>query len=130
MLRNYQLDKGVFISKTENVTLILKLGIKNRKLVHTPMVTRCKLKGNETSKENQTMYKSMTENFYVTTSRSKNMQAICMVAKFLAAPKEAYVKVIKRLIYLKSNMNYELRYPRSKEFQFDNIHGCKLSWRC
>jgi hypothetical protein len=53
---------------------------------------------------------------YVTTPRTNIMQAIGMVARFQATPKETHVQAVKRIFrYLKGTLDFGLWYPRSNE---------------
>ena len=45
------------------------------------------------------------------------MQAIGLVARFQAAPKETHVQAVKRIFrYLKGTLDYGLWYPRGEDF--------------
>lgn len=57
------------------------------------------------------------ELLYLTTTRPDIMHAVCLVARFQADPKEAYVTAVKRIFrYLKGTPDYELWYPKSDDF--------------
>jgi hypothetical protein len=75
-------------------------------------------KDDESTKENQTLYRSMIDILpYVTTSRPNIMQAIGLVARFQCTPKETHVQEVKRIfIYLKGTLDFGLWYSRSKDF--------------
>jgi hypothetical protein len=73
--------------------MLKKFIMEDCKIVSTPMVTGCKLRKYDESKEaDQRLYISMIESLlYVTTSRPDVMQAIGHVAIFQGAPKESHV---------------------------------------
>jgi hypothetical protein len=83
-----QLDEGIFISQTKYIKEMLKKFImEDCKPVSTPMVTGCKLRKDDESKEaNQRLYRSMIGILlYVTTSRPDVMQVVGQVARFQAS---------------------------------------------
>jgi hypothetical protein len=114
-----QLDEGIFISQTKYIKEMLKkFGMEDCKPVSTPMVTGCKLRKDDESKEaDQRLYRSMIGSLlYVTTSRPDVMQAVGQVAIFQAAPKETHVLVVKRIFrYLKGTTEFGLWYPKGNE---------------
>ena len=71
--------------------MLKKFGMEDCKPVTTPMVTGCKLRKDDESKEvDQKMYRSIIGSLlYVTTSRLDFMQAVGLMARFQANPKEA-----------------------------------------
>jgi hypothetical protein len=89
-----QTSKGIFISQTKYIKEMLKkFEMEDCKPVSTPMVTRCKLRKEDESKEtDQSLYMSMIGILlYVTTSRPHIMQAVGLVGIFQDAPKETHV---------------------------------------
>ena len=91
--------------------MLKKFGMEDYKPVSTPMIPGCKLSKDDESKEvYQTLYKSMTGVLlYVTASRPDVMQAVRLVARFQANPKEAHVLEIKRISrYLKETTEFGL----------------------
>jgi hypothetical protein len=114
-----QLDEGIFISQTKYIKEMLKkFGMEDCKPVSTPMVTGCKLRKDDESKEaDQRLYRSMIGILlYVTTSRPDVMQAVGHVARFQATPKETHVMEVKRIFrYLKGTTEFGLWYPKGNE---------------
>jgi hypothetical protein len=114
-----QQDEGIFISQTKYIKEMLKkFGMEDCKPVSTPMVTGCKLRKDDESKEaDQRLYRSMIANLlYVTTSRPDVMQAVGQVARFQATPKETHVLAVKRIFrYLKGTTEFGLWYPKGNE---------------
>jgi hypothetical protein len=93
-----QSDKGIFILQAKYVKEMLKKFIMEYcSPVSTPMVTGCKLrKDDESSKANQTLYRSMIGSLlYVTTSRPDSMQTVGLVALFQVVPKETHMEALK-----------------------------------
>jgi hypothetical protein len=87
--------------------------------INTLMVRGCKLrKMDESSKENQTLYRSMIGSLlYVTASRLDIMQEVGSVARFQSTPKETHVQAVKRIFkYLKGTLDFDLCYLRGKYF--------------
>jgi hypothetical protein len=67
-----QTNKGIFLSQTKYIKEMMKnIEMEDYIPIITPMVTGCKLrKENESKESNQTMYRSMIDNLlYVTASR-------------------------------------------------------------
>ena len=114
-----QLNDGIFISQSKYIKEMLKkFGMEGCKPVSTPMITGCKLSKDDESKEvNEKIYRSMIGSLlYVTASRPDVMQAIELVARFMANPKEAHVLAIKRIFrYLKGTTEFGLWYPKGNE---------------
>ena len=84
--------------------MLKKFGMEDCKTVSTPMIIGCKLSKDDESKEvDQKLYRPMIGSLlYVTTLRPDVMQAVGLVARFQANPKEAHVLAIKRIFkYLK-----------------------------
>ena len=100
-----QLQHGIFISQTKYVKEMLKkFTMEDNKPVGTPMTTGCKLSKNDTSPAvDQSMYRSMIGSLlYLTATKPDILQAVCMVARFQAEPKEVHVTAVKRIFrYLK-----------------------------
>jgi hypothetical protein len=124
-----QLDEGIFISQTKYIKEMLKkFRMEDCKPVSTPMVTGCKLRKDDESKEaDQRLYRSMIGNLlYVTTSRPDVMQVVGQVARFQATPKETHVLVVKRIFrYLKGTTEFGLWYPKGNEMTMVT-YRCRL----
>ena len=74
-------------------------------------------KDDESKEVDQKLYRSMICSLlYVTTSRPDVMQAVGLVARFQANPKETHVLAIKRIFrYLKGTTEFGLWYPKGHE---------------
>ena len=107
-----QLNDGIFISQSKYIKEMLKkFEMEDCKLVSTPMITSCKLSKDDESKEvDQRLYRSIIGSLLcVTTSRPDVMQAVILVARFEANPKETHVLAIKRIFrYLKGTIEFGL----------------------
>jgi hypothetical protein len=114
-----QLDEGIFISQTKYIKEMLnKFKMEDCKLVSTPMVTGCKLRKDDESKEvYQRLYRSMIGIvLYVTSLRPYVMQEVGKVVRFQETPKETHVMEGKRIfIYLKGTTEFGLCYPKENE---------------
>ena len=98
--------------------MLKKFGMEDCKPISTPMITGCKLRKDDESKEvDQKMYRSMIGSLLcVTTSRPDAMQAVGLVARFQANPKEAHVLAIKRIFrHLKGTTEFGFWYPKGNE---------------
>ena len=88
------------------------------KPVSTPMMTNCKLRKDDKSKEvDQIIYRSMIGSLlYVTTSRLDVMHVVGQVAIFQYVRKETHIIIVKRILkYLKGNVEFGLWYPKGNE---------------
>jgi hypothetical protein len=98
-------DEGIFISQTKYIKEMLKkFEMEDCKLESTSMVTGCKLRKDDESREAyQRLYRSIIGNLlYVIASRPDVMQEVGKVESFQAAPKETHALAVKRIfIYLK-----------------------------
>jgi len=77
--------------------MLKKFRMENCKPMSTPTVTRCKLsKEDESSSENQTLYKLMIGSLlYLIASKSNIMQVVGLVARFQNSQKETHVQAMK-----------------------------------
>jgi hypothetical protein len=93
--------------------------MEDSKPMNNPMVTICKLSLEyDSPKVDQTMYRSMVGILlYSTTTRPNIMQVVGLIGRFISAPKETHLKVVKRIfIYLKGTLELGLWYPKDKYF--------------
>ena len=96
--------------------------------VSTPMITSCKFSQNDESPSvDTTLYKSMIGSLhYLTASRPDIMQAVGMVARYQANPKESHVAAVKRIfIYLKGTMEFGLWYPKNSHIELTTFSDAK-----
>ena len=104
-LQVYQMKYGIYITFSKYVKEILKtFGLKDSKIVSTPMVTTLKLSKNDDSVEvNQTLYRSMIGKLqYVVHNRLDIALVMGMVARFSTNPRENHLMAVKRILrYLK-----------------------------
>ena len=101
--------------------MLKKFGMEDCKPVSTPMITSCKLRKDDESKEvDQRLYMSMIGSLlYVTTSRLDVMQAVGQVARFRATPKETHVPLMKMIFrYLKGTIDFGIWYPKGNKLTF------------
>ena len=115
-----QLKNGIFISQIKYVKeLLKKFTMEDCKPISTPMTIGCKLsKDDKLPLVDQIMYRSMIGSLlYLIATRLDILQAVCMVARFQASPKETHLTAVKWIfIYLKGKMDYGLWYPKRKGF--------------
>jgi len=114
-----QSDKGIFISQTKYINEMLKkFQMDDSKPVGTPMVTGCKLRKFDESKNvEQTMYRSMIGSLlYATVTRSNIMHSVCQAGRFQASPKASHLLAVKIIFrYLKGTAEYGLWYPSGRQ---------------
>ena len=100
-----QTSEGIFISQSKYLREMLsRFGMAYCAPVGTPMPTSCKLSIDDQSPQvDTTLFRSMIGSLlYLTASRPDIMQAVGMVARFQACPKESHVIAVKRIFrYLK-----------------------------
>eukprot|EP00253_Pinus_taeda_P001740 PITA_01740 len=106
----------IFLSQTKYLKQILKkYGIEDSKPVCTPMVTGCSLSSNdESAAVHQPTYRSMIGSLlYLTGTQPNIMDAVEIVGRFQANPKESHLQAVKRIFkYLQGTQNFGLWYPR------------------
>lgn len=119
-LQVIQDDKWILISQAKYLRDKLKqFGMEDCKPICTHVVIGCELsKDDESLEVNQSMYHSMIDNLlYLTASRPNITQAIGLVSRFQANPKETHLNVVKRIFkYLWGTLDYGLWYPKGKKF--------------
>ena len=119
-LQVQQLKHGIFISQMKYIKEMLKrFNMEDSKPVSTPMSTNTKLsKDDKASSVDHTTYRSMIGSLlYLTATRPDLLHAVCMVARFQAAPTETHLTAVKRIFrYLKGTMELGIWYPKGKSF--------------
>jgi hypothetical protein len=119
-LQIIQSKRGFFIHQSNYVKdMIKRFQLEDWKPVSTPMTIGCKLsKQNESKVVDPKHHRSMIGSLlYVTTSRPDVKQAVGMVARFQAAPKESHVQAVKTIFrYLKGTIDIGLWYPSKDSF--------------
>lgn len=99
--------------------MLKKFQLEDCKPICTPVTVGCKLRKEYESKAaDPKHYRSMIGSLlYVTTSRPDVKQAVGMVARFQAAPKESHVQAVKRIFrYLKETIDLGLWYLSKNSF--------------
>lgn len=119
-LKVEQIKNGIFISQGKYAKEMLKkFNMQDCNPISTPMMTCCKLsKDDESPIVDESLYRSMIGSLlYLTATRPDILQAVCMVARFQATPKESHVVAVKWIFcYLKGTLDYGLWYPKCKDF--------------
>lgn len=131
-LQHTQLDDGIFISQVKYVKEMLnKFDMENCKHVTTPLAIGYKLgKDDESLDIDQKKYMSMNGGLlYLTTSRLKIMQVVCLVAIFQASLNQTHDQVVERIFrYLKGTQDFGLWFMKDGDFMFKaytNINQAK-----
>ena len=117
-----QLKHGIFVTQSKYIKEILKkFGIEDSKPVSTPMATGHKLsKNDESTKVNQTMYRSMIGKLQHVHSRPDISLEIGIVAIFSTNPRENHLMTVKRIMrYLKGIDEFGLYYKRSEKIMLN-----------
>ena len=119
-LQIVQNKEGIFISQTKYLKDLLKIfGLEGCKPIGTPMVIGHKLsRKDETPTIEQKKYRSMIGGLqYLTHNRPDIANAVGIVARFQADPREYHYVAIKRIFkYLKGTSDYGIWYDRSNDF--------------
>ena len=114
-----QLDDGNFISQSKYIKeLLKKFGMEDFKPISTPIITGCKLRKYDESKEmDQKIFRSMIGSLlYVIASRPNVMQVVGQVERFQETPKETHVLAIKMIFrYLRGATKFGLWYPKGNK---------------
>jgi hypothetical protein len=130
-----QAKDRTFISQMKYTHVILKkFGMDKAKSIKTHMATNghLDLDLNGTSVD-QKVYHSMIESLlYLCAYRPDIMLSVCICARFQAAPKDCYLRTIKRIMrYLVLTPNLGLWYPKGSHFEHlgysdADYAGCKV----
>ena len=119
-LQIVQNKEGIFISQTKYLKNLLKrFGLETCKPIGTPMVTRHKLsKKDEMPTIEQKKYRSMIGGLqYLNHTRPDIENAVGIIARFQADPRETHYVVVKRIFrYLKGTSNYGIWYDKDNDF--------------
>jgi hypothetical protein len=130
-----QAKEGTFISQMKYTCDILKkFGMDKAKPIKTPMGTNGHLDLDlGGTSVNQKIYRSIIGSLlYLCASRFDIMLSVCMCARFQAAPKDRYLRAVKRIMrYLDLTPNIGLWYPKGSHFELlgyldANYAGCKV----
>ena len=126
---NGDLEEEVYMEQPEGFSLtdkekylkeiLKKFKMEDCKPVSTPMITSCKPCANDGSANiDKKLYRSMIGSLlYLTASRLDVMLAVGLVARYQAAPKQNHLLAVKRIFrYLQGTTQYEIWYPKSKNF--------------
>ena len=111
-----QWEDGIFISQEKYAKNLVKtFGLDSKKHTSTPMSSSAKLSRDTAGVEvDLTFYRSMIGSLlYLIASRPNIAFSIGVCARFLAAPKESHLIVVKRIIrYINGTSNYGIWYSR------------------
>jgi hypothetical protein len=130
-----QLKYGTFISQKKYTQDLLKrFGMKDAKLVKTPMGTNGHVDLNKGGKSvDQKAYGSMIGSLlYLCASRPDIMLSVCMCARYQSDPKECHLVVVKRILrYLVAMPCFGIWYPKGSTFDLigysdSDYAGCKV----
>ena len=115
-----QNSDGIFLSQVKYLKDLLKIFVSEScKPIGTPMITGHKLSSkDETPTIEQKKYRSMIGGLqYLTHTRPDIENAVGIVARFQANPKEYNYAIVKRIFrYLKGTSDYGIWYDRSSDF--------------
>lgn len=110
------MKEGIFITQSKYIKEVLKtFGMKESKLVGTPMVTGYKLtKEDDLALVNEKEYRSMISKLH---NRLDIAHAVGIVAHFQKSSRESHLVAVKRILrYLKGTVDYVLWYPYNGDF--------------
>jgi hypothetical protein len=117
-----QLEDGMFINQTNyTLDLLKKFGMNKAKPIKTLMGINDHLDLDMGGKPvDQKVYHSMIDSLlYLCASMIDIMLSVCMCARFQDAPKECYLRTVKRIMrYLILTPYIDLWYPKGAHFEF------------
>jgi hypothetical protein len=114
--------------------ILKKFGIDKAKPIKTPMSTNGHLDVDlGGTSVDQKVYRSIIESLlYLCASMPDIMLSVCMCARFQVAPKDYYLRAVKRIMrYLVLTLNVGLWYPKGSHFELlgysdADYAGCKV----
>ncbi|GJV83508.1 retrovirus-related pol polyprotein from transposon TNT 1-94 [Tanacetum coccineum] len=116
-----QMKEGIFFNQSKYIKeLLKKFGLKDSKLMKTPMSPDTKLtKDKECKLVDSTKYRGMIGSLlYLTASRTDFMFSVCRCACFEEAPKTFYLEAVKHIFqYVKDTMHLGLWYPEGTSIE-------------
>ncbi|KAI3795382.1 hypothetical protein L1987_38034 [Smallanthus sonchifolius] len=130
-----QVPNGIFISQSKYVKSILeRFKMADCYAARTPMQVHHQLTPDKDGQDtNQHQYRTMIGSLmYLTASRPDIMFAVCLYARFQAAPKNSHLYVVKRIFrYLKGAPRLGLWYTKNDKFNLyaytdSDYGGCSL----
>jgi hypothetical protein len=130
-----QAKEGTFISQMKYIRDILqKFGMDKAKSIKTPMGTNghLDLDLGGTSVDQKVYHSMIGSLLYLYASRPNIMLSVCMYARFQAAPKDCYLRAVKRIMsYLVLTSNLGLWYLKGSHFELlgysdADYAGCKV----
>ena len=114
--------KGIFICQRKHANEVLvKFGMKNNKLVSTPLVQNEKLIIEDgTDKIDGSVYKSLIGCLlYLTATRPNVMFAASLLSRFMQKPSELHFKAAKRVLrYVKGSLDHGIWHGRVENLKF------------
>ncbi|GJZ45511.1 retrovirus-related pol polyprotein from transposon TNT 1-94 [Tanacetum coccineum] len=111
-----QMEDGIFFNQSKYIKEMLKkFGLKDSKLMKTPMSLDTKLtKDEECESVDSTKYQGMIGSLlYLTTSRPGIMFSVCLCTRFQEDPKTSHLEAVMRIFrYIKGTTHLGLWYPK------------------
>ncbi|XP_050876618.1 secreted RxLR effector protein 161-like [Lathyrus oleraceus] len=129
-----KLNEGTFMCQTKYCNELLKrFGMEDAKSNDTSMPTNGNLERNENGKDvDVKKYRGMVGSLlYLTSFRTYIMFSMCMCTHYQSAPKESYLKAVRRIIrYLHGTSKYRFYYSNENDcnlvgYTDSNFFGCK-----
>ncbi|KAI3676809.1 hypothetical protein L1987_86422 [Smallanthus sonchifolius] len=130
-----QVPNGIFISQSKDVKSILeRFKMADCSAARTPMQVHHQLSPDKEGQDtDQHQYRAMIGSLmYLTASRPDIMFAVCLCARFQAAPKVSHLQAVKRILrYLKGAPKLGLWYPKNGNVNLyaytnSDYGGCNL----
>ncbi|KAI3819665.1 hypothetical protein L1987_13511 [Smallanthus sonchifolius] len=130
-----QVPNGIFISQSKYVKSILeRFKMADCSAARTPMQVHNQLSPDKEGQDtDQHQYRAMIGSLmYLTASRPDIMFAVCLCARFQAAPKVSHLQAVKRILrYLKGAPKHGLWYPKNGNVNLyaytdSDYGGCNL----
>ncbi|XP_050895911.1 uncharacterized mitochondrial protein AtMg00810-like [Lathyrus oleraceus] len=128
-----QLKERAFVCQTNYQELFKRFKMVYAKSIDTPMPTNENLVKDENGKDvDVKRYRAMIGSLlYLTASRPDIMFSVCMCARYQSAPKESYLKVVKRILrYLHGTSKDELWFSKGIDcnlvgYSDSDFFGCE-----
>ncbi|KAK9053330.1 hypothetical protein SSX86_029963 [Deinandra increscens subsp. villosa] len=137
-LQVQQSDKGIFIHQTKYVRDVLnRFKVEDVRIPGTPIQLSHGLCPDEDGETvDVTRYRAIIGSLmYLTASRPDIMFAVCLCARYQAAPRVSHMNAVLRILaYLKGNSDLGIWYPHDDKFDLSaytdsDYGGCKINFK-
>ncbi|KAK9073828.1 hypothetical protein SSX86_006422 [Deinandra increscens subsp. villosa] len=133
-----QSAKGIFLHQSKYVSDVLtRFKVGDVRIPSTPIQVSHGIAPDESGASvDPTLFRAMIGSLmYLTASRPDIMFAVCLCARYQAAPKASHMLAVKRIFaYLKGNPDLGIWYPNDNKFELSaysdsDYGGCKINFK-